>query len=224
MPEILYQDAAIVAAVKPVGVRSEGEGENDMPMLLQKQLGGAIYPVHRLDQPTGGVMVYARTKQAAAKLSAGMQTEAFGKEYLAVLDGAWPTPEGDLCDLLFYDRRKGKSFVVRRERSGVKQAQLCYQVLGQRAGRTLVRVRLQTGRTHQIRVQFASRGFPLAGDGKYGSRENGCTAALWSARLHVVHPVTGETLCFSAQPPQAWPWTLFDGLCEISDRRSASTT
>ena len=209
MPEILYADAAVAVVVKPAGVLSQGDAEDAMPALLQKRLGGAIFPVHRLDQPTGGVMVYARTQDAAAKLSAQMQSEAFGKEYLAVLDGTPETEEGELHDLLFFDRQKGKSYAVRRKRAGVKDARLAYRVLAQAEGLTLVRVRLYTGRTHQIRVQFSSRGWPLTGDGKYGSRNNRCAPALWSAELHFAHPVTGETLIFRSQPPEAYPWTLF---------------
>lgn len=209
MPEILYADAAVAVVVKPAGVLSQGDAENAMPALLQKRLGGAIFPVHRLDQPTGGVMVYARTQDAAAKLSAQMQSEAFGKEYLAVLDGTPEPAEGELHDLLFFDRQKGKSYAVRRKRAGVKDARLAYRVLAQAEGLTLVRVRLYTGRTHQIRVQFSSRGWPLTGDGKYGSRNNRCAPALWSAELHFAHPVTGETLTFRSQPPEAYPWTLF---------------
>lgn len=209
MPEILYADAAVAVVVKPAGVLSQGDAEDAMPALLQKRLGGAIFPVHRLDQPTGGVMVYARTQDAAAKLSAQMQSEAFGKEYLAVLDGTPEPAEGEMHDLLFFDRQKGKSYAVRRKRAGVKDARLAYRVLAQAEGLTLVRVRLYTGRTHQIRVQFSSRGWPLTGDGKYGSRNNRCAPALWSAELHFAHPVTGETLIFRSQPPEAYPWTLF---------------
>ena len=209
MPEILYADAAVAVVVKPAGVLSQGDAEDAMPALLQKRLGGTIFPVHRLDQPTGGVMVYARTQDAAAKLSAQMQSEAFGKEYLAVLDGTPEPEEGELHDLLFFDRQKGKSYAVRRKRAGVKDARLAYRVLAQAEGLTLVRVRLFTGRTHQIRVQFSSRGWPLTGDGKYGSRNNRCAPALWSAELHFAHPVTGETLIFRSQPPEAYPWTLF---------------
>ena len=209
MPEILYADAAVAVVVKPAGVLSQGDAEDAMPALLQKRLGGAIFPVHRLDQPTGGVMVYARTQDAAAKLSAQMQSEAFGKEYLAVLDGTPEPVEGELHDLLFFDRQKGKCYAVRRKRAGVKDARLAYRVLAQAEGLTLVRVRLYTGRTHQIRVQFSSRGWPLTGDGKYGSRNNRCAPALWSAELHFAHPVTGETLIFRSQPPEAYPWALF---------------
>lgn len=209
MPEILYVDAAVAVCVKPAGTLSEGEGENAMPTLLRAALGGEVYPVHRLDQPAGGVMVYARTGQAAARLSAAVQTEAFGKEYLAVLDAMPEAREDTLCDLLFFDRQKKKSYVVKRSRAGVRQARLSYRLLGSAEGKTLVRVKLDTGRTHQIRVQFASRGWPLAGDGKYGSRDNRSALALWSAELCFPHPVSGEMMRFSACPPECYPWTLF---------------
>lgn len=212
MIEILYQDADIAVCVKPVGVPSQGTDENALPTRLCAQLGGEVYPVHRLDQITGGVMLFARTKQAAARLSAQLQTDAFEKEYLAVLDGTWENDAGELQDLLFFDRRKGKSFPVARRRGGVKDASLSYQVLAREQGQTLVRVRLHTGRTHQIRVQFASRGFPLVGDGKYGSRNSRCTCALWACALRFCHPVTGETLRFSAQPPEDYPWRLFSAM------------
>lgn len=209
MPEIQYYDDAIVVCIKPVGVVSQGEEKDAMPSLLRAQLGGEIFPVHRLDQPTGGVMVFARTPAAAAKLSASMQTDSFSKTYLAVLDGVWKTPEGELIDLLFFDRRKGKSFAVGRKRAGVKEARLSYRVLETVENRTLMRLALHTGRTHQIRVQFASRGFPLTGDGKYGSRCNRHTLALWSAELHFPHPVTGKPMAFRVQPPEQAPWCEF---------------
>ena len=209
MPEILYQDASVVVCVKPVGALSQGTGAQTLPELLKAQLGGGIYPVHRLDQPVGGVMVYARTPQAAAALSASMQAESSGKIYLAVTEKAPAAPEGTLCDLLFFDRSRNKSYPVRRRRAGVKDARLHYRVVAAAEGLTLVRVQLETGRTHQIRVQFASRGMPLLGDGKYGSRDKRCTAALWSAELRFVHPLSGQAMHFTAAPPEQFPWTLF---------------
>ena len=205
MPEILYADAAVAVVVKPAGVLSQGDAEDAMPALLQKRLGGTIFPVHRLDQPTGGVMVYARTQDAAAKLSAQMQSEAFGKEYLAVLDGAPEPAEGELHDLLFFDRQKGKSYAVRRKRAGVKDARLSFRLLHSfEDGRGLTAIRLFTGRTHQIRVQFASRGFPLCGDRKYGAKRGG-KLALFSWKLSF--PYQGQELSFclpAAQlPPEA---------------------
>ena len=172
MIEILEQTPQLVLCVKPVGVRAQGEAEADLPALLKRQLGCEIYPVHRLDQAVGGVMVFAKTAPAAAKLSQAIAGGELQKEYLAVLERSPERAEGELSDRLFHDRTKNKTYVVSRQRKGVKEAKLAYRVLDVQNGLCLVRIRLYTGRTHQIRVQFASRGMPLVGDGKYGSRKN----------------------------------------------------
>lgn len=163
--DILYSDRDLAVCIKPVGLDSE----NQVPTALKEQLGGEIFTVHRLDLNVGGVMVYARTKAAAAKLSKSIQEGTMVKEYVAMVHGV--TPEsGDWEDLLWKDSKKNKVFVVKRKRAGVKDARLEFQTL--RSGETsLVRIRLHTGRSHQIRVQFSSRGFPLMGDHKYGSRD-----------------------------------------------------
>ena len=163
--EILYSDKNIVVCVKPVGLDSEME----LPVTLKEQLGGLIFPIHRLDKNVGGLMVYACTKQAAADLSRAVQEGPMVKEYVAMIHGT-PPEKGDWEDLLWKDNRKNKVFVVKRQRAGVKKARLEFRRLS--AGETsLVHVRLHTGRSHQIRVQFSSRGFPLVGDHKYGSRD-----------------------------------------------------
>ena len=163
--EILYLDRDLAVCIKPVGLDSE----NQVPSALKERLGGEVFTVHRLDKNVGGVMVYARTKAAAAKLSKAIQEGTMVKEYVAMVHGT--TPEsGDWTDLLWKDAKKNKVFVVKRQRAGVKEASLEFRTL--RAGETsLVRIRLHTGRSHQIRVQFSSRGFPLVGDHKYGSRD-----------------------------------------------------
>lgn len=211
--EILMQDAQVIVCRKPAGVAAQGESAEAMPALLCAQCGGAVFPVHRLDQAVSGLMVYARTGEAAARLSAAMQAGTVQKEYLAVLSGVPDAEEADLEDLLFYDRARGKSFVCRRKRAGVKAARLHYTLCAQAADgartRALVRVQLYTGRTHQIRVQFASRKLPLLGDGKYGGGDNRCAVALFSAGLRFPHPKSGQMLRFEAAPPQTFPWTLF---------------
>ena len=175
--EILYSDENIAVIVKPVGLDSE----KDVPQQLAKQLGGGFLTVHRLDQNVGGVMVYARNSKAAAELSRQIQSGSFAKEYVALVHGT-PEETGDWTDLLFKDSRKNKVFVVKKERAGVKKARLTYQRL--RAGeQSLVRIRLYTGRSHQIRVQFSSRGFPLVGDHKYGSRAKETAPMLFSCCL-----------------------------------------
>lgn len=175
--EIVYEDCRIAVLVKPVGMESEKE----IPEALQAQLGGSFYPVHRLDQNVGGLMVYARTPAAAAALSQQIQEGTFVKEYVAMVHGT-PEQEGDWTDLLFKDSRKNKVFLVNRERNGVKKARLTYRCL--RSGeQSLVRIRLYTGRSHQIRAQFSGHGYPLVGDHKYGSRAKETTPMLWSCCL-----------------------------------------
>ena len=191
--ELLYTDHHIVVCVKPVGLDSEAE----VPADLKEQLGGEIFPIHRLDKNVGGVMVYARTKQAAAALSKAVQEGTMAKEYVAMVHGT-PPEEGDWEDLLWKDSRKNKVFVVKRPRGGVKKARLEFKRLTD--GETsLVHVRLHTGRSHQIRVQFASRGFPLVGDHKYGSRDEKTAPMLFSCRISF--PYQGETKVFEKMPP-----------------------
>ncbi len=211
MPEILFQDGALAVCIKPEGAPSEGEGPQAMPALLSAQLGGRFFPVHRLDQPVGGVMVYARTQKAAAALSRAVQTGAFEKEYLAVLPARPDEDAGTLRDLLFYDRKRGKSFPAARMRAGVKEASLSYRVLDGADALCLVQVRLHTGRTHQIRVHMASLGHPLLGDTVYGggkSRFEVTHASLLSGQcLHAktisfVHPITGELMKFDSALPE----------------------
>ncbi len=208
--EILFQDKHILVAVKPRGVLSEAhEREENMPALL----GGNVYPVHRLDRGVGGVMVYAKTGQAAAALSAAVQAGLLKKEYTAIVSGT-PTPAGgELRDLLFKDSAKNKSFVVDRPRKGAKEAVLHYRTVDTRtAGETVlsrIQIQLVTGRSHQIRVQLSSRGWPLVGDGKYGSRIKAPFPALFATGLSFPHPVSGEILQFSTPVPADFPWELF---------------
>ena len=206
---ILYEDRSLILCEKPAGVLSE---EGGMPELLRDALGTQeIYCVHRLDRETGGLMVYAKTKQAAAALSRTIADGGLQKEYLAVAEGETPV-NGTLRDLLYRDAAKNKSYVVKRMRRGVREAELRYERLAFREGLSLLRVRLKTGRSHQIRVQFASRGFPLVGDIKYGSKVRDADLALWSTRLSLPHPGSGEILSSELPPPESWPWTLFSDL------------
>ena len=191
--ELLYSDKNIVVCVKPVGMDSEA----DVPAALVAQLGGETFPVHRLDQNVGGVMVYARTKSAAAKLSKCIQEGTMVKEYVAMVHGV-PPAQGDWEDLLWKDSKKSKVFVVKRMRGGVKAARLEFRCLRE-GPQSLVRVRLHTGRSHQIRVQFASRGFPLVGDHKYGSRDESTAPMLFSCCI--TFPWQGTEKRFEYMPP-----------------------
>ena len=193
--EILHSDTHIAVCVKPVGFDSEA----DVPRSLSEALGGVFLPVHRLDKNVGGVMVFARTKAAAAALSKAIQENTMFKEYVALVHGT-PPESGDWEDLLFKDSSKNKVFVVKRERKGVKKARLEF-VRQNNAVPSLVRIRLHTGRSHQIRVQFASRGYPLLGDHKYGSRDDASAPMLFSCKL--TFPLFGKQYSFEALPEWA---------------------
>lgn len=193
--ELLYTDKQIVVCIKPVGLDSEQE----LPTAIKEQLGGEIYPIHRLDKNVGGVMVYARTKAAAAALSKAVQEGTMVKEYMAMVHGI-PPEWGDWEDLLWKDGKKNKVFVVKRQRAGVKKARLEFKRLSS-GEQSLVHIRLYTGRSHQIRVQFSSRGFPLVGDHKYGSRSEKTEPMLFSCRL--TFPYGGQPQQFEALPDWA---------------------
>lgn len=193
--EILYSDRALCVCVKPVGLDSEAE----VPEELKKALGGPFFTVHRLDKNVGGVMVYARTKEAAAQLSRAITDGSMVKEYVAMVHGT-PPERGDWEDLLLKDSKRNKVFVVGRMRGGVKPARL--EFLRRTEGEnSLVQIRLHTGRSHQIRVQFASRGFPLVGDHKYGARDAEPAPMLFSCCL--TFPFGGKSVCFQALPDWA---------------------
>lgn len=213
MVKILYEDAQLAVCLKPVSVSSQ-DAPDGLPNLLRKQLHCAeIFPVHRLDQIVSGVMVYAKTADAAMQLSRQMQQGVFQKEYLAVCRGKMEQTAAELSDFLFHDRAKNKTFAVKSGRKGAKAARLSYRVCGEaadgEAALSLLRIKLYTGRTHQIRAQLASRKHPLLGDGKYGGGDNRCSCALFSCRLTFRHPVTGETMTFRHEKPTDFPWNLF---------------
>ena len=194
--QILFEDDSLIVCVKPVGVLSqEAPDRPNMVAFLREGTGSEVFPVHRLDREVGGVMVFAKTKAAAASLSAQIAAHTFQKIYLARVHGVPEPPQGSWEDLLFKDSAKNKVFVVKRERKGVKKAKLDYEVLSvDECGNALVRVELFTGRTHQIRVQFASRKHPLLGDGKYGARDGEPKLHLQSAEIAFDHPKTGKRM------------------------------
>lgn len=212
MPEILFEDAHILVVRKPVGLLSESTPSGDgLADLLAARCGGYIGVVHRLDRGVGGVMVYAKTQTAAAQLSEQVRIRAVKKQYLALVHGRPTEDGGRLCDLLFHDRRSNKTFVADRSRRGVKEAILDYSLVKSIQDTpygeiSLLDVHLLTGRTHQVRVQFASRRHPLLGDRKYGAPSS-CPIGLFCAGLTFLHPVTQKPLSFSAFP-SGEPWDL----------------
>ena len=194
--QIIHSNRDLAVILKPVGLDSESA----VPTATIAALGGECYTVHRLDLNVRGVMVYAPTKAAAAALSRTIQEGTMVKEYVARVQGV-PEANGDWTDLLFKDARKNKVFVVNRERGGVKKARLEYTRLASDGETSLVRIRLHTGRSHQIRVQFASRKHPLLGDHKYGARDEHAAPQLFSCCL--TFPWKGATLRFERLPDWA---------------------
>lgn len=218
-PVVLYEDRNILICQKPVGQPSQpdpahADGSDLLSCIIawREACGYApeIYMVHRLDTATGGAMLFAKDSASAARLGGMVVGKQIFKQYFAVVHGTPVPAEGRMDDFLYHDKAKNKAFVVSTQRKGVKSASLRYKTLAQNREYSLVEVTLETGRTHQIRAQFSHAGHPLLGDGKYGSREKGCTTALWATRLCVTHPVTGQQIEAESKPPKAYPWTLFD--------------
>lgn len=208
---VIFEDADILVINKPVGILSEAsqKGEKGIISFLQNENRKSIYLLHRLDREVSGVMVFAKNKKSASALSTDIANGIFYKFYLAITDGVPESNEGVYKDLLFKDSKKNRSFVVNRMRKGVREASLEYVVLRKTDKNALVRVLLHTGRTHQIRVQFASRKTPLTGDGKYGSKERGCNIALHSHKISFNHPRTKENVTFTSEPSfDIYPWNL----------------
>lgn len=206
--DFIYQDAHIVVCIKPARVLSTDE-PGGMPELVRNALenpNADVRTVHRLDRVVSGLMVLARSAQAASELSRQIREDSFQKEYLAVVHGH-PDASGTMTDLLLRDKQERKTYIVREPAKGVQEAILHYQRISSADSLSRVRIQLVTGRTHQIRAQFSGHGMPLVGDRKYSTLEDDCEIALWSYRLAFSHPITGEPMEFTAQPPEIHPWT-----------------
>lgn len=207
--EILYLDKDILVCIKPARILSTDE-PGGLPDLVREYLGDPkadIRTVHRLDRVVSGVMVLARNAGAASELSRQIREDLFEKEYFAVIHGSPQKPEGTLRDLLYRDKARKMTMVATEMAKGIQEAVLDYQTVAEASGLTCVRIQLHTGRTHQIRVQFASRGMPLVGERKYSTMEDPCEIALWSYSIGFTHPVTGKKMRFSKEPPHIYPWT-----------------
>jgi len=213
--EILYLDADVVVCVKPPRVLSTDE-PGGLPDLLREALGDPkadIRTVHRLDRVVSGLMVLARNAKAASELSRQVREDEFEKEYLAVVHGAPEEKNGTLRDLLIRDKARKMTLVTDTPGKGVQEAILHYQTMGYEEDMSRIRIRLVTGRTHQIRTQFASRGMPLVGERKYAVQEDDCEIALWSHKIGFTHPRTGQRMVFEKEPPECFPWTAVRGSC-----------
>lgn len=209
--EILYKDDDIIVCIKPPRVLSTDE-PGGLPEMIRQALDDPqadIRTVHRLDRVVSGVMVLARNKAAASELSRQIREDLFVKEYLAVVHGAPADLEGEYRDLLGRDKARKMTYVATGPGKDVREAILRYRLLGTNEGMSKVRIRLLTGRTHQIRVQFSSREMPLFGERKYAVLEDGCEIALWSHKVGFTHPGTGVWVEFSHEPPEAFPWDRF---------------
>ncbi len=207
--ELIYQDKDIIVCVKPAGVLSTDE-PGGVPELVRQALGDPnanVRTVHRLDQTVSGLMVLARRSKAASELSRQIREGGFEKEYVAVIHGTPSNDQGQLRDLLLRNKQERKTYIVQETGKDVQEAILDYRVLNRAEDLTRVRIRLHTGRTHQIRVQFSGRGWPLVGDRKYGNPEETCNIALWSYRLAFNHPYSGQPMEFILEPPQIYPWS-----------------
>jgi len=213
MINILYEDNHLLVAEKPINVLSQGDDtmDDDFLSILKRYIKekynkpGNVYLglVHRLDRPTSGVMVFAKTSKAASRLSAQISKHQFSKAYMAVVCGKVPV-SGKFTDKLFKDKKNNISYVS----SNGKEATLSYELLSYKDGFSLVRINLETGRSHQIRVQFSSRGYPLYGDYKYGGPKG--QLALFAYFLEFYHPITKEKMSFSLDLPDRYPFNIFD--------------
>lgn len=188
--KIIFEDENLIGIVKPYGILSTGD--NSVEELLRKKNNGYIGVIHRLDRTTQGVMIFSKNEKMTTLLNKVFQEHDIEKEYLCVVEGKLDKSSDTFEDLLYFDRQKNKSFVVDRERKGVKDAKLSYLFLREKDNLSLLKVFLYTGRTHQIRVQFASRKHPLVGDRRYGSKVESEKIMLCSSRLAFVDPIKNQ--------------------------------
>lgn len=220
--KVLYEDNHIIVVEKPVNIPSQGDKTGDIDMLTiikdyikeKYNKPGEVYLglVHRLDRPTGGVMVFARTSKAASRLSEQIRDKKFQKKYLAIVDGKMEKEKGSMRDFLLKNEKTNTSKVVKEETKNAKEALLDYEVVkyNEQINMSVVRITLHTGRHHQIRVQFASRNHSLSGDQKYGTRGRGKQLALWAYSLSFYHPTTKEEMTFETYPEMIGSWKILD--------------
>ncbi len=220
---ILYEDNSVIVAVKPQNIPSQADssGDTDLLTLLKGYVKekynkpGEVYLglVHRLDRPTGGVMVFARNDKSAARLSKQIAEGEMSKQYLTVVLNSPKEKRGTLVNYLKKNSLTNNVYVATFGTTGAKRAELSYEVLeNYKNAVSLVKVQLGTGRSHQIRVQFSAIGCPVFGDVRYGgdALAKGHNLSLWAYQLAFNHPVSKERMVFVAYPPDKEPWTRFD--------------
>jgi len=208
--EIVYQDQDILVCIKPPRVLSTDE-PGGLPDLIRQELGDLtadIRTVHRLDRVVSGLMVLARNSASASELSRQIRENQFEKEYLAVIHGRPENQSGTLRDLLVRDKARKMTMIADAPGKDVQEAILRYQVLSTNEQTSRVQIQLVTGRTHQIRVQFSSRGMPLVGERKYAPGTDECELALWSCRIAFLHPIPGKRMEFYRLSPDTYPWSI----------------
>lgn len=222
--KVLYEDNHIIVVEKPINIPSQGDktGDEDMLSIIKKYLiekynkpGDAYLGlVHRLDRPTGGVMVFAKTSKAASRLSEQVREKEFEKEYICIVDGILENKQGILEDYLIKNEKNNLSKVTDSKNKNAKLAKLEYEVLkyNEETNLSLVKVKLYTGRHHQIRVQFSSRNHSLYGDQKYGTRGRGKQLCLWAYKLSFKHPTTKEKLEFIDYPEATGSWIILEDI------------
>ena len=227
MLNVIYEDNHILVVEKPVNIPSQADKTGDMDMLTlvkeylkeKYQKPGNVYVglVHRLDRPVGGIMIFAKTSKAASRLSESIRTKDFQKTYLAVVHSENLKSEAVLEDYMWKNEALNKSMIVSKEKHGAKLARLQYRVIESiENSLSLVEIQLETGRHHQIRVQFSSRGNSLYGDQKYGSGPKGEQIALWAYKIHFKHPVKDEWMCLECKPKATRIWSNFNFLSETN--------
>ena len=224
-PDVLYEDNHLLVVVKPrnMPIMADDSGDPDLQSGLKAWLKekydkpGNVFLgiVHRLDRPVGGVMVLAKTSKAASRLSAQIRDQETGKVYRAIVHGVLENTSGRLRDFLLKDDQTRNVSRVSQNTPGAKEALLDYEVVAHQPGMSMLRIRLQTGRPHQIRVQLAGLGHPIVGDARYGNNtEPGTSIALWCSIMEIDHPVTGARMRFVCDPPVIWPWSVFGTIRE----------
>lgn len=219
MLNVIYEDNHIIVVEKPVNVASQADKTGDMDMLTMVKeyirekynKPGNVYVglVHRLDRPVGGIMVFAKTSKAASRLSESIRTKDFHKTYLAVVHNENLKAEDIFEDYLYKNEALNKSMVVSKEKHGSKLSKLSYKILKTENDLSLVEIKLETGRHHQIRVQFSSRGNSLYGDQKYGKGPANTQIALWAYKIEFKHPTQDKLLTFECKPKAIGIWEKF---------------